>query len=77
MINRENTKDVYSRTERLMEREMEREKGRERERKKGRERKRERKIKRETCRNRDFERQIGGGRQRVSKGQSAVHTALK
>ena len=30
VINRENTKDVYSRTERLMEREMEREKGRER-----------------------------------------------
>ena len=72
MINRENN----SGTERLMERERERERKGERERKKGRERKRERKIERETCSNRDVERQIGRGRQRVSKGQSAVHTAL-
>ena len=73
MINRENN----SGTEWLMERERERERKGERERKKGRARKRERKIERETCSNRDVERQIGRGRQRVSKGQSAVHTALK
>ena len=40
VINRENKKDIYSGTERLMEREREREKGREREKERERERER-------------------------------------